>query len=54
MKLDNKKRSKRDIAGDTTICIVKTTVRYHFKCGKKEKNTIFIRLESNKKKAHTI
>jgi len=30
-------------------CIFKTIVRYYFKCGKKEKNTIFIRLEGRKK-----
>ena len=54
MKSLNPKWYKYEKGWVTSIIPVKTTVRYYFKYGKKEKNTIFIRLQVVKKYTRTI
>ena len=54
MKSLNPKWYKYEKGWVTSIISVKTTVRYYFKYGKKEKNTIFIRLQVVKKYTRTI
>ncbi|HTE09356.1 MAG TPA: hypothetical protein VK645_00265 [Chitinophagaceae bacterium] len=54
MKSLNPKWYKYEKDGFESIGPVKTTVRYYFKYEKKEKNTIFIRLQVVKKYTRTI
>jgi hypothetical protein len=54
MKSLNPKWYKYEKDGFAGIVLLNTTVRNYFKYGKKEKNTIFIRLQVVKKYTRTI